>query len=320
MTTTAVTPLAVGNDEYAQYLASLGLLARPHTLEWFQSEESSELCIASAKNRFGALVESIQEHLRESGIAAVDIPELAEIDSDANTVGGVATVLGLFSRIGVADRRQTGGMPFTLHTASYTNVKRLNEAGLGKFAPDAKLGFHNDGVVKAGEIEIPRFIAVYNLYLAYQKPGNFSWVPTHRCDPLRHFELTDRNGAEALVSLTPRVTFDQEGKPVISGVQEVRTPIAFKNPAGEVRFFLNGDVEASKNTPDMFNLFRWAKDAIAASSRMTVPQRERRVIFVRNTHGFHARDIFEDPYPGTDLTRVYLRVVDMNSERCSVGD
>jgi hypothetical protein len=38
---------------------------------------------------------------------------------------------------------------------------------------------------------------------------------------------------------------------------------------------------------------------------------------MKNTAGFHARSIFEDPIEGNDLTRVYLRAVDVNSERYS---
>jgi hypothetical protein len=44
-------------------------------------------------------------------------------------------------------------------------------------------------------------------------------------------------------------------------------------------------------------------------------QKEKRVIFIKNTNGFHARDIFKEAIDGIDLTRVFLRSVDVNAER-----
>ncbi len=49
--------------------------------------------------------------------------------------------------------------------------------------------------------------------------------------------------------------------------------------------------------------------------KISIPQQERRAFFIKNTAGFHARNIFEKPIDGIDLTRVYLRAVDINSEQ-----
>lgn len=46
--------------------------------------------------------------------------------------------------------------------------------------------------------------------------------------------------------------------------------------------------------------------------RFSVPQKTRRLIFVRNVWGAHARDVFEEPNPDTLYTRIFLRSVDDN--------
>lgn len=48
--------------------------------------------------------------------------------------------------------------------------------------------------------------------------------------------------------------------------------------------------------------------------KIRIPQKERRIIFLNNILGFHARDIFEEPIEGVDLSRVMLRMVDVNAE------
>ena len=48
--------------------------------------------------------------------------------------------------------------------------------------------------------------------------------------------------------------------------------------------------------------------------KIRIPQKERRIIFLNNTLGFHARDVFEEPIENVDLSRVMLRMVDINAE------
>lgn len=52
-------------------------------------------------------------------------------------------------------------------------------------------------------------------------------------------------------------------------------------------------------------------------TKIYLAQKERRAFYMKNTAGFHAREIFEDPIEGIDLTRVYLRAVDINAEAYS---
>lgn len=50
-------------------------------------------------------------------------------------------------------------------------------------------------------------------------------------------------------------------------------------------------------------------------TKILIPQKERRALYLKNISGFHAREIFEQPIEGADLTRVFIRSVDLNAKR-----
>jgi hypothetical protein len=299
------------------FSTALGITTEPEpSLDKFTSAAWTDACIREAGNHFNREEEFLKRVLGPDGegIAAVDMPECNELSLAQNTVAGAAGVVGLFGRIGSPALNPADALPFTLHRASHSDTAKMKQIGLDMFTPDAKLGFHNDGLVHGDSVELPLHIGIYNLLISYRNPGNFSWIPTRKWNESSKFEAVCGDASMAVVRLTPRMHFAPDGQPVKTGVDQVRVPLVFRNVAGQVRFFLNGDVTQHDNSPEVTRLFSEMKASISSADRVSILQKERRAIFLNNTAGFHARDIFEDPIPGVDLSRVFLRLVDRNSE------
>lgn len=250
------------------------------------------------------------------GIAALDIPESDRFDKDENIVLGVALVTGIFENLGQANRDLTNHLPFQLHTASHTNEQILESRGLEKFTPAMKLGYHNDGLLSDTQVEIPHHIMVYNLHISYLKPGNFMWIPTACWDDAELFQKKARdNNLTVKIKVTPNYHLNDEGDVVNNMHHYVETPILRENEHQPALFFLNGQVRPEDNSPENVAFIQEMRDSLERNNfKICIPQQERRAFFIKNSLGFHARNIFEEPIDGVDLTRVYLRVVDMNAE------
>jgi hypothetical protein len=250
------------------------------------------------------------------GIAALDVPETDLFDKTSNTIYGAAIVMGVFNNIGVPNIDPINKMPFAVHTASHENARQLEANGVEQYAPEVKLGFHNDGLVNNGKIEIPEHIVVYNLYISYRRPGNFMWVPTSLWDDANKYEeISRKDNIRIKIKLSPSYYFDQEGKLSNSLIDTVETPLSRINENGEQRFFINGQVLPENNNLSDVNMVQSIRESLLNNSRIIrIPQKERRAFFLKNTLGFHARDVFDDPIKDIDLTRVFIRAVDLNAE------
>lgn len=318
--TKADTTHALSASSYLRFARNLGIdqLDEP-TLEIFNSDTWVAKCVEHARDTLVQEKAFLLRALGEAGngIAAIDVPESEAMSQAQNTVAGVAAVVGMFGLVGAPAGNSLGNLPFTLHRASHSEITRMREVGLEKFTPDAKLGFHNDGNIRSTHTELPLHIAIYNILISYRKPGNFSWVPIKAWSDAKTFEQHAGERSEAVISLTPVIYFDDNGQAVRVGADQVTTPMIFCNEAGKTRFFLNGDVPESGNTAESRALFMALKRSIGNAPRINIAQKERRVIFLNNTEGFHAREVLEDPIPGVDLSRMFLRLVDNNAEICA---
>jgi hypothetical protein len=95
----------------------------------------------------------------------------------------------------------------------------------------------------------------------------------------------------------------------------IEAPVSRLNEVGETRFFLNGQVLPEDNIQKHVDFVQSIRASLEKNkAKIYIPQQERRAFYIKNTAGFHARNIFEHPIDGIDLTRVYLRAVDVNSE------
>lgn len=313
--------IAISESTYLGFARDLGIerLVEP-ALNLFNSDSWTAACIDKAHTALREEADFLSRALGKGGrgIAVIDIPECPRLTPAQNTIAGVAAVVGLFGFIGRPAGNMLDKLPFTLHRASHSEVAKMKAIGLENFTPDAKLGFHNDGNVIGTLAGLPLHVLIYNLLISYRQPGNFSWVPLKEWSEAKYFDEYAGVRSQAVIYLSPTVHFDKNGKPVKSGAEKIARPLVFRNNLGQRRFFLNGDASDSENSAEIRSLFLALKDSISKARRIDIAQKERRAIFMNNAEGFHAREVFEDPIPDVDLSRVFLRMIDQHVELCVV--
>ena len=285
-------------------------------LKIFQNKETFKQIIQSSADIFKEDIQRIT-HLANNpycGIAALDIPEASIFDKKVNSVYGAAVVMGIFGNIGKPNIDSINNMPFSIYSASHENAKLLDSKDLTRYPPEVKLGFHNDGLFRGNQIHIPMHIMVYNMYINYRKPGNFKWSPLAVWDEAEKYEQLLKDKL-VKIRITPNFYFDKDGNINNTFVEMVEVPIYRINEACEALFFLNGNILAQDNGPELFELVNSMKDSISKNPKnILIAQKERRALYLKNDFGFHARDIFEEPIEDADLTRVFIRAVDVNAK------
>ncbi|HVT63270.1 MAG TPA: hypothetical protein VHD33_07290, partial [Legionellaceae bacterium] len=165
------------------------------------------------------------------------------------------------------------------------------------------------------KIEIPKYIATYNLYISYKKPGNFIWIPTKHWEESSKFKDVKYKNMIININLTPTFHLNHEDKIYNSGYEKICAPLSYINQNGDDLFFLNGQVFLKNNSDECVQAVNEMRNSLLKNDfKICIPQKERRIIFLNNILGFHARDIFEEPIENVDLSRVMLRMVDVNAE------
>lgn len=253
----------------------------------------------------------------KKAISAIDIPTDPNFSVNENFVFGIATFVAIFSNI-TNPICYEKNMPFRVHKATHSNVKDMDAMGIKLLNLEDKLGFHNDGVVQPDKVEIPKHIALFNSFIGYKDAGYFHWVPSRLWEnQLNDKDLNYLKSNLAVVKLTPTVYEDSNGGYKKEGPSHVRAPLVWESETQQNRFFLNGDVSDENNERQLVELFSSLRESINNSPEcISIAQQERRAIFLNNTAGFHARDIFADPISDIDLSRVFIRSVDSNCELC----
>lgn len=75
----------------------------------------------------------------------------------------------------------------------------------------------------------------------------------------------------------------------------LETPVS-NNENGQRRFFLNGQVLPENNLQKHVDFVQSIRDSLNKNpTKIYLAQKERRAFYMKNTAGFHAREIFEDP-------------------------
>jgi hypothetical protein len=287
-------------------------------LTFFKDEPSCTIINDTCADLFSEEITQIVKILDNPniGIVALDIPESDSVSKIKNGIYGAAVIMGIFNKIGIPNFDSLNKMPFAVHTASHSNAVQLDSHGLDHYTPEVKLGFHNDGLLSSDKIEIPEHIVVYNFYISYKRPGNFLWVPTSAwVEAEKYFEHSQKEKKCVKIRVTPSFYLDENKKIQNSVFDFVEAPVSLLKENGDIRFFLNGQVRKEDNTEEDVAFIHSLRESIQNNPQIIkIPQRERRAIFLKNTKGFHARDVFEEPIDGVDLTRVFLRMVDLNAE------
>lgn len=307
----------IGLNLYELYMELAVELARASPdISRLTSELISEKSKPIAGRLFASLLDEFRYDLANPGIgmAVVDIPESPACDTTQNAFWGVALALGLGSNIFSLGRDRINDTPYTVYAASYRKSKHLADLGLQPIAPETKLGFHTDGLLAEDKVSMPHNIMLYNIDIAYRKPGNFHWVPFSMWGEKDLYMRRIGVGRPYNIKVTPSVYEGDDGNLEIVSPRHVIAPIFIETESVGTTLYLNGDVTSAAGDPD-FDLaaIDGLRSSLAANAvRFSVPQKSRRLIFVRNVLGAHARDVFDEPSPDALYTRVFLRSVDDN--------
>lgn len=307
--------IELSTEKYDKFCQRLQSHITISNLDIFKVESTCDIITELCGDIFHEEIERIIILLNDIsiGIAALDIPESVSFDKTMNAVCGAAAVIGIFNNIGKSNYDPINSTPFTLHTASHSNGKLLEST---EHTPDAKLGFHNDGLLNSENLEIPKNIVLYNLYIAYRRPGKFRWIPSALWDEAENFgKKINSEKIKINIELTPSFNSNKKGSFTRKNFYSIGTPVSSISMNGQRRFFLNGKVSQNNNLLEHVELVNNIRNSLENNPiKISIEQKERRAFYLRNTEGFHARDIFEDPIEGVDMTRVFLRSVDVNSE------
>ncbi|WP_087004915.1 hypothetical protein [Rhizobium sullae] len=257
-------------------------------------------------------------HLQESiasfsdpdiGISGIDIPEIYD-DPTKDAITGALVAVSISQTLMPSILDKENRTPFSMFNASPANNAVLNEAGLKNISPTDILDFHSDGGIFNSRLSVPKFISIYNIFINYKRRGNFYWIPTSAIDNID--EYFDKIGTEDnyLFDLTPSVYSDRGSEIRSISANRAETAI-FQKVDGRIITFMNGDfLGRSTGGGNNFTigLLDEFKDVIRRTRpKYAVPQESRRIVILNNAHGFHARDIFEEPVEGHPYTRSYLR-------------
>lgn len=316
-----------------QLLTPIIRVVEPHVYELYIDSASNLACLSPDISRitdeiikekpksvasflFSNLLEEIESDLSnpELGIAVVDIPKSPKFSETDNAFWGVALSLALGSNVFSLGQDRINRTPYTVYGASYRKSRGLADLGLQPVAPETKLGFHTDGLLIDDKVSMPINIMLYNISIEYQKPGNFYWLPFSLWSERDIYIKRIGIDRPYNIKVTPSVYEIADGQLEVVSPKQVTVPIFVSTEPFETTLYLNGDVVSSAATSDSES--RAIEDLRASLSanrvRFSVPQKTRRIIFVRNVLGAHARDIFEEPNPDAQYTRIFLRSVDTN--------
>jgi hypothetical protein len=293
-------------------------------LNVLKNKEVQNRATNAAKEIFAKYISEIAKtiNMSELGIISLDMPFDENLSSTENSFWGVichmAVVLNLFK----PHTDIHNNTPFTLYNASSENHKILDSAGLNYHTPETVLEFHNDGGIAENRILLPKNLAIHNIYMAYKKPGNFYWVPLSLWQDKDYYVNKVGIGCEFNIEITPIVYRNEQNKAIIqSSHRQITTPIIQEVANDNVYVFINGDVKSRADGGEIdLSIIGALKASINSNPfRYVIGQKSRRSIFMNNSLGFHARDIFEEPIEGTKITRSFIRSIDLEGITLKTG-
>jgi len=281
----------------------------PISLSDTRDQELMARLATHASRAFADTIGEVKEHLDcpSTGIVAVDVSETFE-DATVDAIISSLIAVSLCQAIMPSLPDRENNTPFSIFTASKDNSEKLDQVGVRGLSPVDVLDFHSDGSILNGELAVPDYIAIFNVFINYHDRGNFYWVPTNSIEGLP--EIVEKVGLTEKYnfSLTPAV-YDTAQSDIKVIEKRARAAIFSLADDGTITTFMNGTFEGQCGASDQsLDVTSEIKLAISSNPvRYSVPQESRRLIILNNAKGFHARDIFEHPVDGYEITRAYLR-------------
>jgi hypothetical protein len=306
----------INNNDLNTFMETLNELDLEPNLQIFKSQELVTHISKIGNELFQPLIQNINEEINnpDVGISVLDIPTMHGLSSEKDAFLGIATTLSIIWNLISPTIDSANMTPFTVYTASKSNGQKLDAANLMQNVPEVKLGFHNDGHIEGKNVLVPNIIAIYNILIAYQKPGEFHWVPFSQWEEMKKYADIFGVGKKYKFKIVPNVYDSLNEELDIHGPSEIIAPMFTKKNNGELMMFMNGEVKADEDGNKIdSDLVRDLKNSIGANPiRFSVEQKVKRLILLGNTQGCHARDVFEEPLDDSKLTRAFIRSVDRN--------
>ncbi|SDL94412.1 hypothetical protein SAMN05192555_1089 [Franzmannia pantelleriensis] len=285
----------------------------PTSLDIFKTstirEEIDHLSYNIAEDIHADISSALQDD--SCGIAALDIPEGVSNDPTHDALVGAIVAQAIVNKFMSPAIDRKNHTPFTLYNASKEGEKKLKKSGLRFYSPEEKLGFHTDGRIDSPNVYIPERLSIYNLLIAYKKPGDFYWLPFALWGEFESFAESIGWNVPYKFELTPIVYSGRGGELERPTLSAVEAPIFFKEGPKKSMFY-NGELADLDNGIDNRSISMSLRESMQNNIfRYYVPQRARRVIIMNNSSGAHSRDIFNSPVAGTRYTRSFMRSISL---------
>lgn len=250
------------------------------------------------------------------GLASFSFPLEEELDFRDNLLMNTA----MFSLViaGLFDPAEESGVPFHLYKSTVENTGVMKKAGVKFYTPDQKLGYHNDVFVESGRYHIPKFVGLINLFIGYDRPGNFYYVNNHIWT---RFEEVFARGVGKAFKFRPTPSLLETDLPKYADESIppperawIDTPAFWRDESGQKRAFCNGELaDADGDEPGVIGLMK--SSLIENAAKYFTPQEVGRMTVFRNDCGYHSRDLFQDQRVKSGTTRLFLRAVSREALR-----
>ncbi|MFN3828198.1 MAG: hypothetical protein ACK4NR_11315 [Micavibrio sp.] len=198
-------------------------------------------------------------------------------------------------------------LPYTTFKSSAKNIDKMQKAGVKFYTPDQKLGFHNDVFFRGGKYYIPKYVSLINLFIGYDRPGNFYYLNQEMWEDFDDFYERGKN-QKFKFRPTPVVYESHIDKGAETSPMDAwyDVPVFWGDKSGQKYAFSNGELCDQKDTSIIAEL----KASLLNNKRkLAVPQSVNQVVVFRNDKGFHSRDIFKEQRVFEGITRLFLRSV-----------
>lgn len=278
-------------------------------LSGMKNENNLEKIKKITEKYLSSIEENIMVALNDAdlGICFIDIPKIEGFAFKDQKVASYLISLGVSSLIMKFVKDSVNNTPFTVHCASENFARKLEEMGIDNFDPNSKMGFHSDGIIDDGFVSMPKYLSLYNMSIKYRKPGCFHWLPVKNIYGLD--ELIDEDGKMEgyNFNFTPNVY--QKGQEVIHKSHKNQIRNLFVSTSSKSKsLFVNGELSGMNSIGDRY-VEKLKNTLLDSHGRISIEQKENRLILVNNWLGLHARDIFEEPdcNETSAYTRVFIR-------------
>lgn len=282
------------------------------SIESFKSDDFMTKITQLGKQLFSDLIFKIKNFVEDEnyGVAAVDIFEVIENDNDGKDLTCLAIAYALFSLLATPHRDRNTDLPFGFH------LSKASDSETGKtidfaYTLDSESRYHTDGISRQNDLYLPKLIGLYNVFLGFNKPGYVYWIPHEKIPELSFLAKNPALTKTIKINLPGARYILSSGEKFSAPDLEVSTPTIRSTPEEGNVFYINGNILKNLEFSDTALAIENLREKLNSSNhQIKVRRAERRLIFIKNIHGFHASDKMLEPIEELELRRVFVRFID----------